>query len=370
MIQAISSFTEAITKPFKSAPKAQIHFRDNDLLNYDKLDIKRVDESCDGRFSWGEAGKNFVKGLVSPITNMFSSPKNFLIGAAMIAGGVAVCALGGAPLLIAAGVTMGAFQAGSAAYKAITAKNGDGVEKAFYDAGAATTTLGLSALGARAALRSTGVNTQNMSVGQAIVQSYKQVPAKFSALKAKFGFTGKAAAGSGASTVSNAKALPPGPETKALPAPKNTTGTSGNTTTTPGTEMKALPPPETTTGTTGKTPPPPPKTPTGGNANTVNTAGASTVASKAAPHVSRINAAKTADVSTHVFKHSQIKNPYEVLNIPKDATAAQIKASYRQLAQLFHPDKNPAGRAFFDHVQASYDILNNPSLRFEVNKIF
>jgi DnaJ-domain-containing protein 1 len=38
-------------------------------------------------------------------------------------------------------------------------------------------------------------------------------------------------------------------------------------------------------------------------------------------------------------KHN--KSPYQVLGIPKSATRAQIKAAYRRLVKLFHPDTNP-----------------------------
>lgn len=32
---------------------------------------------------------------------------------------------------------------------------------------------------------------------------------------------------------------------------------------------------------------------------------------------------------------------YQVLEVPKDAPAEEIKKSYRRLALLYHPDKNP-----------------------------
>jgi molecular chaperone DnaJ len=40
---------------------------------------------------------------------------------------------------------------------------------------------------------------------------------------------------------------------------------------------------------------------------------------------------------------------YELLEVDQNATAEQIKASYRKLALKFHPDKNPSGeeRVFF-----------------------
>lgn len=128
---------------------------------------KPVDKSCDGKFSLSEALKNFGKGLVSPITNMFSSPKNFLMGVGMIAGSaLLIAATGGAaaPLLVAAGVATGAFQAGKGIYKMVTAKNGDDVEKAFYDVGGATSTIGLSVAGAKASLKQANIEAEELSL--------------------------------------------------------------------------------------------------------------------------------------------------------------------------------------------------------------
>ena len=36
-----------------------------------------------------------------------------------------------------------------------------------------------------------------------------------------------------------------------------------------------------------------------------------------------------------------MKDPYQVLGIPRDATEAQATAAYRKLAKKYHPDLNP-----------------------------
>lgn len=61
-----------------------------------------------------------------------------------------------------------------------------------------------------------------------------------------------------------------------------------------------------------------------------------------------------------------MKNPYEVLEIQKDATEEDIKKAYRKLAFQYHPDKNPNDKTAeekFKEVSAAYEILNNPEKR-------
>ena len=127
--------------------------------------FSKKDKSNNKKFDFSEALKNFGQGLASPITSMFSSPKNFLMGAGMIAGSIAlVVATGGAaaPILVAAGVGMGVVQAGGAVVKIAKAENGDDVEKAFFDVGGATSTIGLSLWGAKGSLKQANVCTEGL----------------------------------------------------------------------------------------------------------------------------------------------------------------------------------------------------------------
>jgi len=59
-------------------------------------------------------------------------------------------------------------------------------------------------------------------------------------------------------------------------------------------------------------------------------------------------------------------DPYRVLNVPRDADVATIKAAYRTLAKSLHPDRNPgdarAERRFKEVTQA-YQILCDPKKR-------
>lgn len=60
------------------------------------------------------------------------------------------------------------------------------------------------------------------------------------------------------------------------------------------------------------------------------------------------------------------KNPYETLGIDKDASAADIKLAYRNLAKKHHPDLNPGNKNAdekFKELNAANDILSDPDKR-------
>ncbi|HEY7176212.1 MAG TPA: DnaJ C-terminal domain-containing protein [Micromonosporaceae bacterium] len=56
---------------------------------------------------------------------------------------------------------------------------------------------------------------------------------------------------------------------------------------------------------------------------------------------------------------------YEVLGVPRDATAADIQRAYRQLARQLHPDVNsdPAAEDRFKEVGEAYEVLSDPEKR-------
>jgi DnaJ-class molecular chaperone len=61
-----------------------------------------------------------------------------------------------------------------------------------------------------------------------------------------------------------------------------------------------------------------------------------------------------------------MKDPYRVLNVPRSADAALIKQSYRKLAKVLHPDRNPGDQRAeqrFREVTEAYDLLSDPAKR-------
>ena len=60
-----------------------------------------------------------------------------------------------------------------------------------------------------------------------------------------------------------------------------------------------------------------------------------------------------------------MRNPYDVLGVPKTANAAEIKSAFRKLAKKFHPDqsKEPRAKERFAEVGSAYEILGDEKKR-------
>ena len=60
-----------------------------------------------------------------------------------------------------------------------------------------------------------------------------------------------------------------------------------------------------------------------------------------------------------------MRDPYDVLGVPKGASAAEIKSAFRKLAKRYHPDqsKEPKAKERFAEVGSAYEILGDDKKR-------
>ncbi len=141
---------------------------------------EKIDYSTDdGKISFSDKIKNFAKGIISPITTLFSSPKNFVMGVGIIAAGSALMiATGGAlaPVLVGLGLAGGTVQLGISIYKASKATTDEEAKNAWQGIGSGTSNIALSVTGAKASLKAAGVDTSNMNCLKATVECFKQIP--------------------------------------------------------------------------------------------------------------------------------------------------------------------------------------------------
>jgi hypothetical protein len=58
-----------------------------------------------------------------------------------------------------------------------------------------------------------------------------------------------------------------------------------------------------------------------------------------------------------------LQNYYEILGLRPGAGILEIKTAFRQLAKLYHPDKNPEGKEHFENILKAYETLSDPLLK-------
>src|SRR5438105_10144556 len=66
-----------------------------------------------------------------------------------------------------------------------------------------------------------------------------------------------------------------------------------------------------------------------------------------------------------------MRDPYEVLGVPRGASAAAIKSAYRKLAKKHHPDNNkndPKAAARFAEVNTANEIIGDEDKRKQFDR--
>ncbi len=140
-------------------------------------------DADDGKISFKEKIKNFGKGIVAPIKNIFSSPKNIAITAVSALACAAIIGVTGgaaAPVFVAAGLLGGGAQIIKGIQKQSKATTDAQAKEAWQDMGSGTFAVGVSALGAKSSLKASGTNVKGMSTIKAAGKCIADVPKNLS----------------------------------------------------------------------------------------------------------------------------------------------------------------------------------------------
>ena len=173
-------------QPQVTSTKKNNNSKQTDVIK-DKLEVSKPNDKNnnldDGKISFKEKVKNFGKGIIAPIKNMFASPKNIAITAVSALGCAALIGLTGgaaAPVLVAAGLIGGGVQIVKGIQKQAKATTDAQAAQAWQDMGSGTFTVGVSALGAKASLKANGANVSGMSTLKAAGKCIADVPKNIS----------------------------------------------------------------------------------------------------------------------------------------------------------------------------------------------
>lgn len=66
-----------------------------------------------------------------------------------------------------------------------------------------------------------------------------------------------------------------------------------------------------------------------------------------------------------------MRDPYQILGVPRTATEAEIKKAYRKLAKVHHPDRNkddPKAQDKFAELNSAYEVVGNKEKRAQFDR--
>src|ERR1044072_3228272 len=68
----------------------------------------------------------------------------------------------------------------------------------------------------------------------------------------------------------------------------------------------------------------------------------------------------------------ELRDYYSILGVAKDATAEEIKRSYRKLALKYHPDRNAGDESAavrYKEILQAYEVLSDPAKRAKYDEL-
>ena len=68
----------------------------------------------------------------------------------------------------------------------------------------------------------------------------------------------------------------------------------------------------------------------------------------------------------------QLKNYYEILQVSRNSSPAEVKKAYYQLAKRYHPDRNPndpKAKTVFQNIAEACEVLSDNKKRPEYDNI-